>query len=121
MKIIISLLVGILIGSGSAIWAQHIKASSKIQIVDEFNGTRGSEAGLKVTDISTDRLSIQNCEDIILAISSKENPSMSLDIIAQGAVDPNKSFMMNQIIIRDKNGVHTTFIDSNADGIWDEK
>ena len=121
MKFIITLLVGILIGSGSAIWTQHIKDSSKITIVDEFNGARGSEAGLKVTDISTDRLTIQNCEDIDVSITSKENPNMSLDIIAQGATDPNKSYMMNQIIVRDKNGIHTIFSDFNADGIWDKE
>ena len=52
MKFIITLLVGILIGSGSAIWTQHIKDSSKITIVDEMPRIRKlwEEQNKKVTD-----------------------------------------------------------------------
>jgi hypothetical protein len=120
MKNIILIILGILIGSGIMICVQYMNASSKVTVVNEFKDARGED--MKLTDMSTDRLVIQNLEDIILSISSKEMPCMSLEIKAQsGFNDPNKSYMMNEIIVHDKNGIHTVFSDQNSDGIWDEK
>ena len=117
MKNIIIILAGILIGSGSTLFIQHLKISEKITILNEINGV--DFGGMKVKDLSTDALWISDMEGFILTVASKKNPGMGIMIDSVLEEDEDQG-VMSHISLMDESGVSASFTDRNGDGIWND-
>lgn len=115
MKTIISILIGVIIGSSATF---YLKPNPKPEFSEPpamlFETLGMSEGEMEVKDLSTDELLIGLWENNSLSIVSKKNPEKKVLI----SPPPRKDIMTN-ITITDRSGQSFNFVDKNSDGRWD--
>lgn len=111
MKKILFILIGITIGSLTTIGFQAIRKRLKPSYV-VAKDIKKNMGATNVKDLSTDELLIHDVDGSFLQIVSVKHPDIFLGIyFRDGGV--------NQLTVHDKNNTFASFMDKDADGIWD--